>query len=162
MFNNRLAQSFALMAALVASGDSFGDQVKMNVALGHPVLKADSKQTTYLKVSLTGFKLAKLLDRAPVNVAIVLVCLGTCFKNSNFAVGRLKSPGRCVVLHRRIAWIRLLRTPCDRVIRSSFGPKANFKTRSYAHRISPPPPWVGCSWSASGLHCTAKRATRSV
>jgi len=47
-------------------------QVQLNVGLGQPVLSADKKQTTYLKVGLTGFALENPAERAPVNVAIVL------------------------------------------------------------------------------------------
>ena len=52
------------------------------------------------------------------------------FENSYFAVGRLQSCHPGVVLHRRIEWIRLFRTPCDVKIHSSFGLKAIFQTGS--------------------------------
>ncbi len=48
------------------------DQVRLKVELGKPVLPADTKHTTYLKVGLTGFKLDGDVKRPPVNVAIVL------------------------------------------------------------------------------------------
>ena len=59
------------LLALVASG-AVADQVKLNVALGKPFLLAGQKQTTFLKVGLTGFVLAGEEHRTPVNVAIVL------------------------------------------------------------------------------------------
>ena len=52
------------------------------------------------------------------------------FENSNFAIGRLESCHPGVVLHRRIEWIRLFRTPCDGTIHSPFGLKAIFETGS--------------------------------
>lgn len=47
-------------------------KVKLDTALGSSVLLAGKKQTTYLKVGLTGFALERESDRAPVNLAIVL------------------------------------------------------------------------------------------
>jgi Ca-activated chloride channel family protein len=40
--------------------------------MAQPVLLADAKQTTYLKVGLTGFKMPSESKRAPINVALVL------------------------------------------------------------------------------------------
>ncbi len=48
------------------------DQVKLKVAVSHPILLAGQKQTAYLKVGLTGVPLVAEEKRAPVNVAIVL------------------------------------------------------------------------------------------
>jgi Ca-activated chloride channel family protein len=48
------------------------DQVRLNVALGKPVLLADKKQTAHLKIGLTGFEMKGEDSRVPVNVAIVL------------------------------------------------------------------------------------------
>ncbi len=47
-------------------------QVQMNASLGQPVLGADKKQVTYLKVGLTGFALERASEHTPVNVALVL------------------------------------------------------------------------------------------
>ncbi|MCA9412386.1 MAG: VWA domain-containing protein [Candidatus Omnitrophica bacterium] len=47
-------------------------QVQLEVALGNPVLLANEKQTTFVKVGLTGFAMQSNEDRPPVNVAIVL------------------------------------------------------------------------------------------
>lgn len=53
------------------------DQVKLNVALGNPVLPAGQSVKTYLKVSLTGFPLEKLVTRSPVNLALVIDISGS-------------------------------------------------------------------------------------
>ena len=47
-------------------------QVALEVSMPHPVLLANQKQTTYLKVGMTGFRLASKEARPPVNVAIVM------------------------------------------------------------------------------------------
>ncbi len=47
-------------------------QVRLDVRLAKPVLLAAKKETTYLKVGLTGFDRAKNGERARLNVAIVL------------------------------------------------------------------------------------------
>jgi Ca-activated chloride channel family protein len=61
-----------LVLALLASGFAWAGQVQLNVGLGQPVLPADKKNVTYLKVGLTGFSLPRAEERAPVNVALVL------------------------------------------------------------------------------------------
>jgi Ca-activated chloride channel family protein len=48
------------------------EQVKLEVALGTPVLLAEQKQTVHLKITLLGLPLEKTIQRTPVNVAIVL------------------------------------------------------------------------------------------
>lgn len=64
----------ALVAALftLTAITGYSEQVKLNVAMANPFLQAGTKQTTHLKVGLTGFELQANEDRAPVNVAIVL------------------------------------------------------------------------------------------
>lgn len=48
-------------------------QVKLEVAMAEPLILAEKKNTTFIKVGLTGFDFTKNgTDRAPVNVAIVL------------------------------------------------------------------------------------------
>lgn len=47
-------------------------QAKLEAAMAYPTLLAGKKQTTFVKVGLTGYKLEAEGDRAPVNVAIVL------------------------------------------------------------------------------------------
>jgi len=67
----RVAAAF-LALALLASGFAWSGQAQLNVGLGQPVLPADKKNLTYLKVGLTGFALKGPEERAPVNVALVL------------------------------------------------------------------------------------------
>ncbi len=47
-------------------------QVKLDVSMAQPTLLAEKKQTTHLKVGLTGFKMSPESKRAPINVALVL------------------------------------------------------------------------------------------
>lgn len=47
-------------------------EITLQAEVGSPVLEAGKKQTTFLKVGLTGFKLDGKADRAPANIAIVL------------------------------------------------------------------------------------------
>ncbi len=47
-------------------------QVELRAELGSPVIEAGKKQTTFLKIALTGFKLDDESDRTPANIAIVL------------------------------------------------------------------------------------------
>lgn len=65
----RLTAAAALFAFAVATT---ADQVQLNVELAKPVLKAGLKQTTHLKVGLTGFERTPDSRRPPVNIAIVL------------------------------------------------------------------------------------------
>jgi Ca-activated chloride channel family protein len=57
---------------LLVAGGAQAEQVKLKVAVSHPVLLAGQKQTAYLKVGLTGVPLAVAEKRAPINVALVL------------------------------------------------------------------------------------------
>jgi Ca-activated chloride channel homolog len=75
-----ITQSIRLTVALVAVlGSLFAgaevleaaEQVKVDVALAKPYLLAGRKQTTYLRVGLTGFPI-DAARRTPVNLAIVL------------------------------------------------------------------------------------------
>jgi len=65
----------ALAVAVLASvlmGSVHAAQVTLDVGLGKPVLLAGQKQTTFLKVALTGFQWKAPADRAPVNIALVI------------------------------------------------------------------------------------------
>ncbi len=67
----------SLLAALVLAtsfggSSSLGSQVQLNVSMANPTLIAEKKQTTFMKVGLTGFKMKSRAQRAPVNVCIVL------------------------------------------------------------------------------------------
>lgn len=46
--------------------------VRLDVAMGQPVLLAEQTQRAFLKIDLTGLEPADRVDRAPVNVALVL------------------------------------------------------------------------------------------
>ncbi|MEQ1830022.1 MAG: VWA domain-containing protein [Pirellula sp.] len=66
-----------LMATLIAVGIacrncSASDQLTLDVTPVRSVLKADEKQTTWLRVGLEGFRLELDKQRPPVNLAIVL------------------------------------------------------------------------------------------
>ena len=61
-----------MMMLVLFATVTIAEQVKLDVSLAHPFLKADQKQTTYLKVSLAGFKMEKATERSAVNVAIVI------------------------------------------------------------------------------------------
>lgn len=47
-------------------------KVQLDVSLAHPIMLADKKNTTYVKIGLTGFELPDKEDRAPVNIALVI------------------------------------------------------------------------------------------
>jgi len=63
---------FVFMLFVMSMGVVWAAQVKVGVGMAKPTLLADQKQTTHLKVSLTGFEWAARADRTPVNVAIVI------------------------------------------------------------------------------------------
>ena len=62
----------ALIASIGWVPDLIGKQVHLDVSMPNPVLLANKKQTTYLKVGMTGFQQANEKSRPPVNVAVVL------------------------------------------------------------------------------------------
>jgi Ca-activated chloride channel family protein len=64
--------AFAALATLIAAMPASAKQVSLEVALSQPYLPANQKQTAFVKVGLTGFRMAADTRRAPVNVAIVL------------------------------------------------------------------------------------------
>ena len=62
-----------LAAGLIITASASAKQVKLEVAMAEPLILAEKKNTTFIKVGLTGFDFTKDDgDRAPVNVAIVL------------------------------------------------------------------------------------------
>lgn len=65
-------QLLAVLALALATSVTRAEQIKVTTALGRPVLLADERQTTYLKIGLTGFSGTVMERRTPVNVAIVL------------------------------------------------------------------------------------------
>jgi Ca-activated chloride channel family protein len=56
----------------VSPFSAFASKVNLDISMANGILPADQKQTTYLKVGLTGFDLPSADDRAPINIAIVL------------------------------------------------------------------------------------------
>ena len=68
----RGALPVVLALLLFASGLVHAGQAQLTVAVGQPLLPADRKNVTYLKVGLTGFALTGREERAPANVALVL------------------------------------------------------------------------------------------
>ncbi len=71
--NYRTLIIIAIFAAMVPAMGwaARADKVKLNVAMGTPVLLAGRAQKAFLKVGLTGFELQNE-SRVPVNIAIVL------------------------------------------------------------------------------------------
>ncbi len=61
-----------LQANLVFADISPVSQLRLDTAMGQPVMLAHKKQVAYLRIGLTGFKLPIRQDRAPVNIAIVI------------------------------------------------------------------------------------------
>jgi Ca-activated chloride channel family protein len=62
-----------LAVGLIIAVPASAKQVKLEVAMAEPLILAEKKNTTFIKVGLTGFNFTKDDgDRAPVNVAIVL------------------------------------------------------------------------------------------
>ncbi len=59
-----------ILTALPLVGSA--SQVQLDVSLANPVLMAGKKQTTYLKVGLTGFEMSGKAKRTPANIAIVI------------------------------------------------------------------------------------------
>jgi Ca-activated chloride channel family protein len=59
-------------AVLLAVCSAHGGQARLNVAMGQPVLPAEKKNVTYLKVGLTGFSWDRREGHAPLNIAICL------------------------------------------------------------------------------------------
>lgn len=58
--------------AVVLSAAAWAGQVRLDVSMANPTLLAEKKQTTFVKVGLTGFPAPNKSARAPVNVAIAL------------------------------------------------------------------------------------------
>ncbi len=61
-----------ILGVVFANISVFANQVKLDVSLANPVLVEGKKQTTYLKIGLTGFEMKGDAQRTPANVAIVL------------------------------------------------------------------------------------------
>lgn len=63
---------YGFIMGWLCSGMVWAEQVKVTADVANPVMLSDKKDTTYLKVGLTGFELAREGKRTPVNIAIVL------------------------------------------------------------------------------------------
>ncbi len=61
-----------VLAVTAAPSWLMAAQVKLDVSMAQPTLLAEKKQTTFVKVGLTGFKMSSKAARTPVNVALVL------------------------------------------------------------------------------------------
>jgi len=66
-FTTLIALAFGFSATVAAAS-----QVHLDVSMAKPTLLAKKKQTTFVKVGLTGFKMDAKGERAPVNVSFVL------------------------------------------------------------------------------------------
>ncbi|MDO4587195.1 MAG: VWA domain-containing protein [Planctomycetia bacterium] len=70
----KLLKTFVLamtMTTMIGSA-VLANQCKLDVSTPKPVLKADQKQTTFIKVGVTGFEMKSEKERTPLNIAIVL------------------------------------------------------------------------------------------
>lgn len=67
---------FIIALGIILAGPSIAaaeeKSVLMDPRLSHPSLLSQKKQIAYLKVGMTGFKIPRTKERAPVNVAIVV------------------------------------------------------------------------------------------
>lgn len=71
VFTKHVATLMALAVGFSAT-IATASQVHLDVSMAKPTLLAKKKQTTFVKVGLTGFKMAAEGDRAPVNISFVL------------------------------------------------------------------------------------------
>jgi len=67
-----LAGLCLLQVSFAFAHTSPAGRLKLEMVLGQPVMLAGEKQSAYLQVGLTGFKLPCSRGRAPVNIAIVI------------------------------------------------------------------------------------------
>jgi Ca-activated chloride channel family protein len=74
MITQRIWHAVAAIGIVVAGAQSLkaAEQVKVDVAVAKPYLLAGQKQTSYIRVGLTGVPINDTGRRTPVNVAIVL------------------------------------------------------------------------------------------
>ncbi len=72
MFWNKSKWALTCVLAVVVTSNSWARQVNLDVSLAQSVLPADKKQTSFLKIGLTGFRLDDDTERTPINVALVL------------------------------------------------------------------------------------------
>ena len=74
MITQRIWHAVAALSLVLAGTQSLkaADQVKVDVSVAKPYLLAGQKQTSYIRVGLTGIPINDTGRRTPVNVAIVL------------------------------------------------------------------------------------------
>src|SRR6185436_311206 len=74
MITQRIWYAVAGLCIVLAGAQSLkaAEQVKVDVAVAKPYLLAGQKQTSYIRVGLTGIPINDTGRRTPVNVAIVL------------------------------------------------------------------------------------------
>lgn len=61
-----------VLALLISLSSISSQEVELNVSVTNPWLRANERQTTYIKIGLTGFELENSEDRTASNIAIVL------------------------------------------------------------------------------------------
>jgi len=66
------ASACLFLGGLISSAPVYAKTVELRAELSSPVIEAGRKQTTFLKVALTGFRLEDSSERTPANIAIVL------------------------------------------------------------------------------------------
>ena len=73
MIRQRIWHAVAAISMVFAAAQSLkaSEQVKVDVAVAKPYLLAGQKQTSYIRVGLTGIPINDTGRRTPVNVAIV-------------------------------------------------------------------------------------------
>ncbi|MEW4487309.1 VWA domain-containing protein [Thalassoglobus sp. JC818] len=67
-----VALGWGMIVVLASGPHVLAEQVELDVASSYGILKSGKKQTTWIRVGLTGFTMESDKERAPVNVAIVL------------------------------------------------------------------------------------------
>lgn len=71
--NTNCKLAFAVAAlTLFGSTSAQAEQVKLDVTPAYDLLKSDQKQTTWMRVGVTGFEMKSDKERPPVNVVLVL------------------------------------------------------------------------------------------
>ena len=66
------ASACLFLGGMMSTAPAYAKTVELRAELSSPVIEAGRKQTTFLKVALTGFRLEDSSKRTPANIAIVL------------------------------------------------------------------------------------------
>jgi len=67
-----MKKAYVVLILCLSCGLLAAAELQLSVDMEHPVLRAGPRQTTFLKVGLTGFEWKKDAERPPLNVALVL------------------------------------------------------------------------------------------